>query len=147
MYDPEHKSGKPVLDNAFSGGLPLIRGPVSVKDGMLVQDDGDILLADYDLTEPDVLFLLEYAINKAYSEWERTPVQKCEAVLCAGPGHQSKFKCERTDFPHRIHRDCHGRAWVGDKGYTGYFDEEMDIPEGEYQAELIEQLEAGKSPE
>lgn len=147
MYDPEHKSGKPVLDNAFSGGLPLIRGPVYVKEGMLVQADGDIIIADgqaYELDEPDALALLEYAINKAYTEWK---AKKCEAVLHAGPGHQSTFECERTDFPHRIHRDCYGREWIGDTGCTGYFDEEMDIPEEEYLAELAEQSEAEESSE
>lgn len=49
----------------------------------------------------------------------------CRAVICHGPGHQSKSNCDRRG-PHKLHHYEGPRGdfyWKGMKAFSGYFDE------------------------
>lgn len=55
-------------------------------------------------------------------------MSRCTAVLCHGPGHQSKTHCQKTDKYHKTHECYFGShreyaQWKGQKAYTGFFDE------------------------
>ncbi len=57
----------------------------------------------------------------------------CSAIICHGPGHQSKTKCYIRG-EHEIHETRYGSCdqlarWKGSKVFSGYFDESPDDPE------------------
>ena len=52
---------------------------------------------------------------------------RCEAVICHGPGHQSKTHCH-VKGKHTIHKTYYGyynqlAQWKGMQVFSGYFDE------------------------
>ena len=60
------------------------------------------------------------------------PIEKCDAVLCHGPGHQSKTRCilkGRHDTHYCIYGSYRTEAyWKGMKKFTGFFDEPPNDP-------------------
>ena len=58
--------------------------------------------------------------------------KQCEAVIRHGPGHQSRTKCQVVG-KHKVHEAVYGSyeqyaQWVGDKCYSGYFDDPPTPP-------------------
>ena len=54
----------------------------------------------------------------------------CKAIICHGPGHQSKTRCQ-IKWRHSVHAAFYGSArqfacWKGDKICSGFFDEPPD---------------------
>ena len=63
-----------------------------------------------------------------------TQDSKCQATIYHGPGHQSKTRCYKKG-PHKYHEAVYGRyeqfaRWLGDKIFSGFFDEPPTEPEG-----------------
>ena len=53
---------------------------------------------------------------------------RCSAIICHGPGHQSKTHCHNTKKGHKIHEAYYGShrqyaRWKGQAVYSGFFDE------------------------
>jgi hypothetical protein len=60
----------------------------------------------------------------------------CSAIICHGPGHQSKTRCRLTG-KHDIHETVYGSCrqfaqWRGDLVFSGYFDEPPAVPTTRY---------------
>lgn len=58
--------------------------------------------------------------------------KKCTAVICHGPGHQSKTKCQVLK-PHIVHEAVYGSCeqhaqWEGERVFSGFFDEPPEYP-------------------
>ena len=57
--------------------------------------------------------------------------KSCTAILCHGPGHFSKTRCYKTG-KHTTHAAYYGSyeqhmEWLGDKAFTGFFDDPKEI--------------------
>lgn len=65
--------------------------------------------------------------NRCETEKRRKKEGKCIAILCHGPGHQSKTYCQKIG-KHAVHMARYGcydelATWRGMKKFTGYFDD------------------------
>ena len=59
---------------------------------------------------------------------------QCSAIICHGPGHQSKTHCCKIG-PHQYHETYYGSydqfaRWLGEKVFSGFFDDPPIEPEG-----------------
>jgi len=75
--------------------------------------------------------LAEFRKKEADRNRARRKRGECCAVLCHGPGHQSKSYCQKKG-PHKIHEAVYGcydqrATWKGMKKFTGFFDEAPEV--------------------
>lgn len=68
------------------------------------------------------------AIKEAAAKYRKLEATECNSVLWAGPGHQSKWPCERRGYPHHHHHSGY-REWSScqeteeGKAFSSYFDD------------------------
>lgn len=97
-----------------------------------VTDDGNTDMAIWNLLNSESATTFWKLFERVQREKELKE-KECNAVICHGPGHQSKTRCCLTG-DHEIHEARYGNhdqlaRWKGDKVFSGYFDEPPEEPD------------------